>query len=376
MRPLSLLILAALWMIPALPTCAQQKPADEPPTLVDLDAVRSEPLVQTTPVLGRLIARHSGPVAARTNGPLSAFLVQVGDRVEAGQVIAVLDVERARLQVDLHKAEVAQAEAAKRTSQVRASLLAQELKRLENLRNSAAFSQARRDDKQREYEAALAATAESEANVARSRAVLTSAEVNIRDSEIRAPYAGVITERHTELGAWVKTGDAVVSLVDDRQLEIQVDVPSNRVDGLVPGRQVRFDIGPLTDITAEVRAVIPQENPLTRTRSVRLIPQFAEADRVGLATDQSLTLHVPVGASREVTTVHKDAVVQQQGRNFVYLMVAGKAERRAVQLGDAAETRFVVKSGLEPGELVVIRGNERLRDGQPLRAADAPQPKS
>ncbi|CCQ74149.1 efflux RND transporter periplasmic adaptor subunit [Magnetospira sp. QH-2] len=341
-------------------------------TLVSVDMVRKEPLTQTVPVLGRLISSRIGVVSARTDGPLVAFRVQVGDRVESGQVIAVLDAERAKLELTLRRTEVAQAEAAKRTSQAQAALLRQELKRLENLKKSAAFSQARLDDKKQEVHAAQSAVAEAQASIARSRAALSTIEVDIRDSEIRAPYAGVVTERHTELGAWVKTGEAVVSLIDDRNLEIEIDVPSSRIDGLPQGRELRFDMGSHSDLMARIRAVIPRENPLTRTRAVRLTPDFNDDQMKGLAAGQSLTLHIPVGATRDVVTVHKDAVVMRKGKNLVYVAKDGKAESRNVDLGVSAGTRFEVLSGLEPGDKVVTRGNERLRDGQAIRANGNP----
>ncbi len=362
MMTLRALILAIAIAVAFVASSAAQQ--GDQPALVGVDAVRLEPLAQTVPLLGRLIPRRSGVVAARTQGPVAMFAVEVGDHVETGQVIATLNAERTRLDAELRQAEVAQARAAKRTAQAQAALLRQELTRINDLRKSAAFSQARYDDKKREYETALSSVAEAEASIARSRAALARAQVDIRDSEIRAPYSGVITERHTELGAWVMTGAAVVTLLDNLTLEIEVDVPSNRVGGLEPGTRVGFDLGARRDIAATVRAVVPNENPLTRTRAVRLTPRFESAEDVALAANQSVTLYVPVGSRREVVTVHKDAVLTKKGKRMVFKVIDGAARPQPIDVGLAVGNRFVVESGLEVGDMVVVRGNERLRPGQ------------
>ena len=124
-----------------------------------------------------------------------------------------------------------------------------------------------------------------------------------------------------------------------------------------------------SDHQAVVRAIVPEENPLTRTRQVRFTPDIALNGRV-LAVNQSVVVHLPQGPYREVVTVHKDAVITRQGQTFVYLAADGKADIRPVQTGAAVGGRFEVISGVAPGDLAVIRGNERLRPGQAVTVAD------
>jgi RND family efflux transporter MFP subunit len=206
--------------------------------------------------------------------------------------------------------------------------------------------------------------ARSAADLTRARAQLRLAEIALRDAEIRAPYAGVVTRRHTEVGAHVDIGDPVVSLVDDHTLEIEAEVPAQRIGGLAPGAAVTFELGGVVR-DATVRAAIPEENPLTRTRTVRFVPDFGEI--TDLAANRSVTVHVPAGKPRTVTTVHKDAILSRKGRHEVVVVVDGTAEVRPVTLGEAVGNRFEVIGGLAAGDLVVVRGNERLRSGQKVR---------
>ncbi len=311
-------------------------------TPVRVDAVTSGPLVQTIPVIGRLVARQSGPVAARSAGPVDEVLVEVGDRVKKGQVLVRLVTETLKAQREVRIAELN-----------RARLVLHRFERLRQ-RGSAAFPRAR-------YETAVQ-------DVARAAAALKLAQIELDYAEIRAPYPGVITVRNTETGAYVKAGDAVVTMVNDRALEIEADVPANRIGGLVAGAAVTFriDSQPGKRFAARVRAVVPVDNPMTRTRAVRFTPTLA-AGGDGIAVNQSVTVDVPIGKRRRVVSVHKDAILHKQGRTLVFVVADGKAMIRPVRLGDAVGNRFIVAEGLRPGELVVVRGNERLRPGQAVR---------
>ena len=116
---------------------------------------------------------------------------------------------------------------------------------------------------------------------------------------------------------------------------------------------------------ARVRAVVPAENTQTRTRKVRFVPEFPPGTK-GLASNQSVTLQLPVGRNGNVVTVHKDAILNRKGDNLVFLVEDGKAVSRPVRLGEAVGSRFIVLGGLQPGDLVVVRGNERLIPGQAI----------
>ncbi len=306
---------------------------------VRVDKVVRGVLQATEPILGRLVLREGGVVAARAAGGVDKIRVQVGDRVQKGDVIAVLDTDIARAKLAYQKAELRIAQ--------------QELARFELLKsgNSMAFAKAKYEDAQQ--------------RVVRAQANVRLAEIALRDAVIRAPYPGIVTKRHTEVGSYVSTGAPVVTLINVDSLEIEVDLPSDRSAGLKPGTTVRFDMRTIRNQRAVVRAVIPEQNALTRTLAVRLTPKFQRADTPG-AVNQPVTLHMPTGTPRMAVSVHKDAIVNRGGTNLVYVVVEGKAVPRKVDLGESFGSRFEVLGGVEPGDLVVTRGNERLRPGQPV----------
>ncbi len=331
-------------------------------SLVRVDEVRLEPLTQTVPVIGRLVARQIGDVATRIGGAVEAFHVEVGDRVSADQIIAELDTDLLNAQLALVEGELAQAEADLESEQATRQLAQQELDRYAGLQGTQAYSKARFDDAVQNVARAQAAISKAQAQIATRRAGLTLNRLNLEYARIRAPYDGVIIRRMVETGAYVRTGDALVHMMSDTNLEVEADVPSQRIVSLLPGTQVSVQLDDGSAHTATVRASLPVENPLTRTRAVRFVPEFAgEVER--LADAQTVTVMVPVGAEREVLTVHKDAIIQRGGQSVVYVVVEDAAQLRTIELGDATGGRVEVLSGLEQGDKVVVRGNERLQPG-------------
>jgi RND family efflux transporter MFP subunit len=340
--------------------------AQQDGALVRVDRVSAEPLSQTVPVLGRLVPRQAGAVSSRVEAPVEAFRVEVGDRVEAGQVLTVLNRDRLIALRDHAAGQLSEANAKKSTAQAQLKLADQELERLEGLKASAAFSQARYDDAKQSVAISRAQLAEAEAAVATAAAELELAQIDVTNTEIVAPYDGVVIQRMSEAGAYVGVGEAVVRLIADQSLEVEADVPYQRIVGLRSGTTVRLTLDDGSEHEAVVRAVVPEENPLTRTRAVRFVPNFNDTGRP-LAADQSVTVWVPIGTPRTVLTVHKDAVIKQGDTATVFVASGDVAEPREVTLGEAIGSRYEVLKGLKEGELVVVRGNERLRPGDKVR---------
>ena len=320
---------------------AGRKPRGRPAMFVGVDQVIKGPLTQTEPAIGRFVATQQGLVAARAAGAVVEINIAVGQHVKKGDILARLDTSSAEAKLAYETAELKLAE--------------QELKRFVSLRNSrsAAFARSR-------YDAAVHKLARAKANV-------LIAQLAIRNAVVRAPYAGIIVRKATELGAYVSVGAPVAELVNDTNVEIEADVPADRIRGLTPGRVITFvfsDGG--RPHKAKVRAILPMQNSLTRTSAVRFAPVNGQK-LAGMAINQAVTINVPLGATRIVVSVHKDAIVNRGEMRLVYVVKGGKALPRRVQLGAGIGSRFVVNRGLAPGDIVVVRGNERLRPGQAVR---------
>jgi RND family efflux transporter MFP subunit len=369
----------AFWLALSLlaPVLAYTQP---PATPVGVDAVNTVPMSQTVPVIGRFVSPQSGAVAARAPGPVAKLRVSVGDHVEQDEILVELDRSRLRAALELQNAQIAELKASQKTAQATAKLAVQELERIQKLRNTAAFARYDFDRRVQELAVARARVEEAQARLSRGEVARDLAALELSDSEIRAPYPGIVIQRHISEGAWLRVGDPVVTLINDADLEIEADVPATRLAGLKPGTEVSVILeqsgqNENTQFSATVRALIPDENPAARTRPVRFRPDSQLLQQT-LAVNQDITLLLPASGSEHVLTVAKDAVLRRGLQALVFVVADGKAQPRPVQLGEAIGDRFQVLDGLADGEIVVIRGNERLRPGQAVVYPNMPHAES
>ena len=334
--------------------------AQAPAALVQVDTVIQEPSSQTVSIIGQLVARQSGVVAARISGPVAELRVQVGDRVNKGQVIALLDTQELQVERDLAVGRLAALAANVNTAKAELALARQVRKRYQRLKDTQATSKAQYDDALQAEAIATARLRASEAALQSVKVAVRLAELHLVYARVKAPYSGAITQKLTEVGAYVQKGQDIVRMVANGSLEVEADIPFDRLGGMTPGAVVEISLDDGTIHQARVRAIIPEENRLTRTRAVRFIAEFLATGQ-SFAVHQSATVHVPLGAPREILTVHKDAVIKRGLQSLVYVVEEETARLRPVKLGEAVGSRFEVNQGLQAGEQVIVRGNERLR---------------
>jgi len=163
----------------------------------------------------------------------------------------------------------------------------------------------------------------------------------------------------------VNPGSSIVTLLDTENLEIEADIPSRRLSGVPVGGVIKVRIQD-QKVEAAVRAIIPDENPLARTQAVRLSPDLSKT-KLNVVSNQSVVLEVPQGAGTNVVAVPKDALVNRQSGAIVFVFDKGQVRPANVVIGKAFAGKFEVKSGLAPGQKVVVTGNELLRPGQRVR---------
>tara|TARA_B100001123_G_C15302284_1_gene1021447 strand:- start:521 stop:1489 length:969 start_codon:yes stop_codon:yes gene_type:complete len=315
------------------------------------------------PVLGRFVATESGVVSSRIAERISLMMVQVGDRVKKGDTLARMSSDQLNNRVELRIAELRRAKAILQRQTANLLKKHQVGKRVEALRGSNAFRLDREEDSQRDIEIARASVEEAKAEVLRAQSNLGTSRISLADSQIKAPYSGVIIAKHKVAGNYARIGDPIVTILNDLNLEIEADVPTIRAMELIPNIKVEAKLQNGTKFGAKVRVIIPHENMQTRTLAVRFtLDQTTPRGR--LAGNQSVILKIPISKPTGVVTVHKDAILVKKGQKLVYVVEAGKANIRTVKIGRSIGERFEVLKGLRPGDVVVIRGNERLRPGE------------
>jgi RND family efflux transporter MFP subunit len=325
-----------------------------PPQAVKLEEVKLETTNETYKVIGRVTALQSGPLAARVRGAIEQINFSVGDRVKKGTVLVSLAQQslqatrrRISAQVSRYKSMMVNAQ--------------RELSRMQKLSKSAVYSRARFEDQE-------GLVAERKAQYLEFKAALEQAQIDIQNSRIKAPYDAVIVEKHIEVGGYVNVGARVVTLSNDKSVEVEVDIPSFRLLNLRLGTAAKIITDAGMEYEATVRAIIPNENVRTRTRPIRLTPAFGE-EAAKFADNQSVMVELPITNENKILTVNKDAVLRRANGNIVFIVKGTNAMMRSVRLGRGVGNKYQVISGLKAGDKVVTRGNERLGAGGKIKIA-------
>ena len=336
-------------------------------TAVSVATVEARTLAETVPVFAEVATSRDGAVASRVAGNVQEVHVLAGARVAKGDLLVELNRDLLSIRAAQSEAELAEADARISTARVRVDRTNKILARVEALRGSSSFSEGRFDDAQSDMLEARSQLAEAQARKKSSEARVAETRYQLERSIITAPFAGVVIEVNTIPGAFIQAGSPVVRLLDTDVLEVIAGIPARYVTFLEPGQQMQASTETGVELTLQLRAILPIENPSIRTRDARF-DALGLADIANVAVGQSLSVQVPVGAARDVISVPKDALVQARGGWTVFVAMDGKAQPRVVTLGVALGNRYEVLSGLQTGDLVVVRGNERLRPGQDIVA--------
>ena len=320
-------------------------PTPPPPMEVVVSTITTKQLDETMPLLGEFIALENQQIAARIAAPIKTIKADVGDKVAAGDILAVFDDS--------------QIKASYRKAQAELALAQQSLQRAEALRGSPAYSPALTEDRRRQKDAAAAA--------------LTAATASLRWTNVTAPYDGTISHRYAQEGQWAGVGNPLFAIVNQENLEIDLKVPPRYFARLIPGEQYQVKLGKNLLGLATLRAEVPELSSATRSKTARLVPDFPLN---GVAVNQSVVVELPTLKGTRLM-VPKDAVIFEPSKTYGFIVTpitegkdAGKyrVEMRMLELGQVHKGEFVVESGLAEGDRIIIRGNERVIANQVVNA--------
>jgi len=285
---------------------------------------------------GTIEAVNQGTVAAQTSGRVVEILYDVNDFVPAGAVIV-------RLRATEQRAGLLQAEAALRESQARAIEAQSRFERMTEMFKSGVIPKATLDE-------ATAANDSAKARLAASRAALESAREGVAYTEVRAPYAGIVTRRHVEVGETVNPGSLIMSGLSLQFLRVGVDVPQSMVDQVRRIRKAAVYVNG-TRIEAKKLTVFPEATAPANTFRARLeLPENA-ADlypgmfvKVGFVVGEADRLLVPLAT-----------LVERGELNGVYVIGSdGRTSLRQVRVGHRFGAQVEILAGLVAGEHVAL----------------------
>ncbi len=207
---------------------------------------------------------------------------------------------------------------------------------------------------------------QAKARLRAQEAAVARLQDKLRQTDITAPFDGVVVKEHTEVGQWLNRGDPVVELLDLSTVDVIVPVPERHIAQVRRGESasLTLDALPGRSFTGQISQVIPQANAESRTFPIKV--QVANPDGL-IKSGMFARVTLPVGKGRRALAVPKDALVSHGPVDLLFIVSDGMARQVAVKRGQATGAWVAVEGPVEEGQLVVVRGNERLRDGMPVK---------
>ena len=304
---------------------------------------------------GNVAAWQEASIGAESNGlRLDEVLVNVGDVVKAGQVLA-------RFASEMVQADVAQARASLLEAQAVAAEAAANAERARSLQTTGALSQ-------QQIQQFTTAAQTAQARVESARALLQTQELRLRHTQVRAPDSGIISARTATVGAVLGTGTELFRMVRKGRLEWRAEVTSTELARIQPGAKTRITAASGAMAEGTVRMVAPTVDPQTRNALVYVDLPPKTDFRAGMFARGEFAL-----GSSDALTVPQEALVVRDG--FTYVFVVGPQQRvqlRKVQTGRRIADRVEILSGLEADTSVAVRGAGFLNDGDLVRVAAPP----
>lgn len=308
---------------------------------------------------GEVRARHEADLSFRIGGKVTERLVDVGDRIRVGQVLARIDPRDLALGAQAATAQQSAAEAD-------AALARAELARVESLHARNFVSASALDSRRASLQAA-------EARLRQARALLAVAGNQTGYAELRSDRDGVVTAVPVEAGQVVSAGQAVVRAARGEGREILIHVPEARIATLrtAQAARVRMWANPQRDYPARVREIAPAADAATRSFAVRVALDEG-GDALPLGATANVVLASPLAAQAVVPLA---AVTRGEGASAVWVVDAESRVRRiGVETGEYREDGVVIRDGLPEGARVVVAGVHRLVEGEAVRPIDPSAP--
>ena len=340
--------LAMFLLLGSLSSPAAQEGGGPPPALVAVSGVREGMIVPRTEFVGTVYYPEVSEVSSEVNGNVQQVTFDEGQRVRKGDVLVRLDADLLEKTLvstrALHAQTLAELE--------KATL---DLKRIEKLYREESIAEQVYDENRFRVKSLEKKGESLQADVERL-------EIELSKKTVRAPFDGVVLKKHVDRGEWLSPGSAVATLARDDTMDVIVEVPGEVVPFVSKGGSVQIRAAG-KEIQGRVTAIVPKGDIATRTFPVKIRVR----NRYSLIEGMEAIVEIPSGKKEKALLVPRDALVTVMGQTVVFTVVDGRAKMVPVTVNRYVGKEVAVRAnGLKPGMEVLIKGNERVRDGQPV----------
>lgn len=336
---------------------------------VKLTTVKKGPIAYILNTSGDVLPLMQVDVVSRVSGYVERIHFEIGDRVTAGQVVAMVDQREQRHRVAEDEAAVKVAEATLREKESQLADAEKQAERARLLRQRDFISSQELDTAETKAHTAKAQRELAQAQLAQREAALAQARYQLGLTHIVAPFNGVVTRRLIDPGAHVSTSTPILTIAVPDPLKVILNIPEKDVSLVRVGMVTKLEIDAFAGRVFEgkIARLNSALDPSSRTLMAEVhVPNRDQLLKPGMFARVSLVL----AESKDSLLVPVEAVVEEEGKGYVYSVVDGKAKQRSVTRGWTQNSFVAITRGLEEGEQIVVAGQHRLKPGMKVRVLE------
>ena len=291
-------------------------------------------------IAGTVISHQDARISSEVEGRIE-LLVEIGDEINEGEIIAKIDDTTIRMQLEEARAEISPIEA-------KLNFFNRQAERLNQLAKQNNAAKNRLDEVNSDRD-------QMRGELLMMNTRLAQARDKLNRTTILAPFNGVVAERFKEAGEWAKIGDELVRLVNTESTEIRGRIQQQSATFIKKGDSIEVTDGHARTM-ATVRTLVPVGDDISRLYEIRL-----DFDETAWLAGHAVRIKVPTAIPQNVLVVPRDALVIRENTIKVFrILEDNTAEAVYVKTGIANDMLLEVTGDINEGAKIVVRGNERL----------------
>lgn len=347
-------LLLCLFAIGALKDHFRPNAIKEELPLVSTIVVTTQKTAQSYNYSGDVCGRYESQLSFQVNGKISSRNIQLGSLVRPGDVLMQIDAKDIQQAVNLSEAKVSSA-------QSELHLAKENSDRYRTLCEQGAISKADYDRYQNSYNTAAAAVRENVSQYVQD-------ENKLEYSNLYATSGGVISSIDVEAGQVISAGQKVLTLVQDGEREVEINVPENRLEEIrkTPEIKISFWALPSSVVDGKVREIAPMADRISRTYKVRISLLNPPSE---LKLGMTSSVLVASNDNQQAILVPLSAIYQTADTPAVWVVHEGVVNLIPVKISSFADGQVQVLEGLSTGDIIVKTGVHKLWEGQQVRMA-------
>ena len=328
--------------------------------------VKKVQLARVIDIVAELQPLNETEIISQLPGIVKEIRYKAGDTVKAGAVVATIQSKELMERLRANEAAVKEAEDDLREKEKGIGSAEKELAHARELVQRDLIARRAVDDAEAAANLARAEKEVAEAQLAQRKSMLAQARYLLNLTRLVAPFGGVVTRRWVEPGGSVSPSMAILSIADSDTMRVAVRLTAKDAALVHPGMAVRLRMAafPGREFAGKLAQISTSSEATDKAATAEI--HLPNPDGL-LKPGMKAVLSLAVDETHPALLVPKGSVSDFQGKNYLYTVSAGKAERKAVTKGLEQDNEVVIISGLEEGEFVIVAGLEKLRPGSRVR---------